>query len=96
MPITTSYMDQKPATRHHDANPNPMDSQSSQWLSALTSLDESSLITAYYGRNDDRKNQIFKNAVKNTLRATAAVDFPSSGEDKLAAAHFDAEQFENG
>ena len=78
------------------ANTNPRDRQSSQRLSALTSLDEVSLITAYYGRNDDRKNQIFKNAVKNTLRATAAVDFHSSGENKLAAAHFDAEQFENG
>ena len=78
------------------ANPNPSDSQSSQRLSALTSLDEVSLVTAYYGRNDDGKNQIFKNAVENILIATAAVDFHSSGEDKLAAAHFDAEQFESG
>ena len=78
------------------ANPNPRDSQSSQRLSDLTSLDEASLITAYYGRNDDGKNQIFKNAVENILSATAAVDFPWSGEDKLAAAHFDAEQFESG
>ena len=78
------------------ANPNPSDSQSSQRLSDLTSLDEVSLVTAYYGHSDDRKNQIFKNAVENILSATAAVDFPSSGEDKLAAAHFDAEQFESG
>ena len=77
------------------ANTNPRDSQSSQRLSALSSLDEDSLITAYYGLNN-RKKQLFKDAVEKVQKATAAVDFKRSGENKLAAAHFDSEQFESG
>ena len=77
-------------------NTNPRDGQSSQRLLALSNLDEASLITAYYGLSDERKQQMFKNAVEQMLKATAKVDYPWSGEDKLAAAHFDAEQFESG
>ena len=77
-------------------NPNPSDDQSSQRLSALPSLDEGSLITAYYVRSDNRRSRIedFKYAVKTMQKATADVD---AGEEKhLAAAHFDSEQFERG
>ena len=76
-------------------NTNPRDSQSSQRLSDLPRLDEGSLITAYYGINDDRKKQMFRDVVKIMRKATANVDF-SREEESLAAAHFDAEQFESG
>ena len=82
------------------ANPNPRDRLSSQRLSALTSLDESSLITAYYGPNSNRNKRLFKDAVDRMRETTAAVDyfdaFGGFGERKLAPAHFDGEQFESG
>jgi hypothetical protein len=81
------------------ANTNPRDSQSSQRLSALNRLDEASLITAYYGPDSNRNKQLFKDAVDRMKKETAAVDYPSKlgyGERKLAAAHFDSEQFESG
>ena len=69
------------------ANPNPSDSQSSKRLSVLSSLDEASLITAYYGPNSNRNERLFKDAVDKMQEATAAVDYPFKfgfGEDKLA------------
>ena len=83
------------------ANPNPSDSQSSKRLSVLSSLNEASLITAYYGPNSNRNERLFKDAVDKMQEATAAVDYPWPGkfgirEKNLAPAHFDAEQFESG
>jgi hypothetical protein len=78
-------------------NPNPSDRQgSSQRLTALTSLNEGSLITAYYGSSDNtrsRKEEL-KYAVEAMQKATAGVD--AGEEQHLAAAHFDSEQFESG
>ena len=76
-------------------SPNPSDSLgSSRRLSALLSLDEESLITAYYGQNDQDRIEAFKNAIEAVVKANSGVDF--GGEKDLAAAHFDSEQLENG
>jgi hypothetical protein len=76
--------------------PNPNDAQSAQRLSSLdqSSLDEKSILEAYYGRCDSRRNNIFKYAVEAMQKATAGVD--AGEEQHLAAAHFDSEQFESG
>ena len=75
-------------------NPNPSDAQSSQRLSVLSSLDEESLITAYYGYHDHTRIGAFENAIEAIQEANSDTDF---GEEKeVAAAHFDSEQFESG
>ena len=75
-------------------NPNPNDAQSSQRLSVLSSLSEESLITAYYGYHDHTRIEAFENAIEAIEEANSDTDF---GEEKsLAAAHFNAEQFESG
>ena len=77
-------------------NPNPGDNLgSSQRLSALSSLDEESLITAYYGYHDHDKIDAFKDAVEAVQNGNSNTDF-SRDEKALAAAHFDSEQFEGG
>ena len=76
-------------------NPNPSDRLgSSQRLSALSSLDEESLITAYYGQHDHDRIEGFENAIEAIEEANSDVDF--GGEKYLAAAHFDSEQLESG
>ena len=75
-------------------NPNPNDAQSSQRLSVLSSLDEESLITAYYGYHDHTRIEAFENAIEAIEEANSDTDFGE--EKKVAAAHFDSEQFESG
>ena len=76
-------------------NPNPSDHQgSTQRLTALSSLDEEGLITAYYGYHDHARIGEFENAIQAIEEANSDTDF---GDEKdLAAAHFDSEQFESG
>ena len=72
-------------------NPN---SGSSQRLSAVSNIDEKSLITAYFGQADHDRINEFKSAVEVVQDANSDVDF---GEEKdLAAAHFDSEQLQSG
>ena len=77
-------------------NPNPSDSQgSSQRLSILsTDFDEEGLITAYYGYHDHTRIGAFEDAVKAIEEGNSNTD--SGEEKKLAAAHFDSEEFESG
>ena len=76
-------------------NPNPRDSLgSTPRLSALSSLDEDSILIAYYGYRDNGKKELFEDAVEVVQDANSNVD---SGEEKdLPIAHFDSEQFEGG
>lgn len=73
-------------------NPN-MDS--SARILSLQSIDESSLITAYYGRNEGSITSSFKLAIKTINDANSNVDLDDV-EEKLAEAHFDSEQFQSG
>lgn len=77
-------------------NPNPSDSQgSSQRLSILsTDFDEKGLITAYYGYHDHTRIGAFEDAVEAIEKGNSNTD--SGEEKKLAAAHFDSEEFESG
>ena len=76
-------------------NPNPSDRLgSSRRISTLSSLDEESIITAYYGHDHDRTDA-FENAVEAVQNANSDTDFNSDEKD-LAAAHFDSEQLESG
>ena len=74
-------------------NPNPESDGSGQRISALQNLDESRLLTAYYG--EKRRNRIreFENAIAIMIHSNAEVD---SKEEKDAAAHFDSERFQTG
>ena len=76
-------------------NPNPKDSHGSiQRLSALSNLDEESLITAYYGYHDHTRIRAFENAIEAIEEANSGTDF---GDEKdIAAAHFDSEQLQSG
>ena len=76
--------------------PNPSYAQGSQRVSSLdqSSLDEKSILKAYYGRHERREN-IFKDAIKTVQKANANTDLGRE-EKHLAAAHFDSEQFESG
>ena len=77
-------------------NPNPSDRQGSyRRLSALSSLNEEGLITAYYGSSDKDKTHAFEHAVEAVQDGNSNTDF-SSEEKDLAAAHFDSEEFESG
>ena len=72
-------------------NPN---SGSYQRLSAVSNLDEESLITAYFGQVDRDRINAFKSAVEVVQDANSDVDF--GPEKDLAAAHFDSEQLQSG
>ena len=73
-------------------NPNTDNEGSSKRISSLSSLDEESLITAYYGQS--WLTSEFENAIGAIQDANIEVDF---GEEKtLAAAHFHSEQFHSG
>ena len=76
-------------------NPNPSDHQgSSQRLSTLSDFDEENLITAYYGYHDHTRIDAFESAIEAIEEANSNTDFGE--EEKIAAAHFDSEQFESG
>ena len=76
-------------------NPNNKNPGSSQRILALgTSIDESSLVNAYYGREERGIASNFENAIEVIQKANANVDLGS--EEKLAEAHFDSEQFQAG
>ena len=78
-------------------NPNPDNEGSSERISALSSLDEGSLLTAYYGQSWKSwtvKFQ-FENAIEDIQDANSEVDLGKLEKD-LAAAHFDGEQFQSG
>ena len=77
-------------------NPNPNGAENTPGLSSLdrSSLDERSILTAYYGHDEKRRRNNFKDAVKAVQEANEHTDL---GEEKhLAAAHFDSEQFASG
>lgn len=75
-------------------NPNLDSEGSSQRISNLSSLDEGSLITAYYGQEQRSMTSDFESAIESINDANSGVDF--GPEQRLAAAHFDSEQFQSG
>ena len=74
-------------------NPNPMNEDSTRRIDALSSLDESSLLTAYFGERIRTRINEFEDAIEMIAEANTDVDFDEA-ED--AAAHFDSEQFQSG
>ena len=73
-------------------NPNPSISASSAQISALASLSERSLTTAYYGQQQDSRRSNFQAVIKAISDANADVDL-NRNKRRDAAAHFDSEQF---
>lgn len=76
-------------------NPNPESKGSSSRISALSSLSEKSLITAYYGEKQRSRTKTFEKVIEVINDANADVDL-DKGSGKDAAAHFDSEQFQTG
>ena len=76
-------------------NPNSENAGSSSRISNLQSIDESSLITAYYGRKEESITSNFESVIEAINDANANVDLGRE-EEKLAEAHFDSEQFQSG
>ena len=68
---------------------------SSSRILRLQRVDESGLITAYYGRKEESITSNFKSAINKINDANANVDLGRE-EEKLAEAHFDSEQFQTG
>ena len=76
-------------------NPNNQNPGSSGRILGLgTSIDESKLVSAYYGRQEKGIESNFRSVIKTMQDANAEVDLGS--EEKLAEAHFDSEQFQAG
>ncbi len=75
-------------------NPNPESEGSTSRISALSSLNEKNLITAYYGERQPSILSTFRGVIRTINDANADVDL--GGEEKVAAAHFDSEQFQAG
>lgn len=75
-------------------NPNLENEGSSSRISALSSLSEESLITAYYGSRQRSRTSTFREAIEEIARANANVDIGREKND--AASHFDSEQFQAG
>ena len=76
-------------------NPNPEDEGSTERIESLTSIDASSLITAYYGRRQRSITENLEKVIEMIVDANQDVDLKNP-ESKLAEAHFDAEQFQSG
>ena len=76
-------------------NPNNENAGSSSRILSLQTIDESSLITAYYGRKEKSITNNFESVIEAIKDANANVDLGSE-EEKLAEAHFDSEQFQTG
>ena len=77
-------------------NPHNDNEGSTQRIESLGSnIDASSLVKAYYGQTQRSIRQNLERAIKSISDANADVDLKSE-EDKLAEAHFDAEQFQSG
>ena len=74
------------------SNPNPSNSASSAQISALASLSERSLTTAYYGQQQDSRRRNFQAIIEAISDANADVDL-NRNKRRDAAAHFDSEQF---
>ena len=77
-------------------NPNPNGAENIRGLLIpdQSSLDEKSILTDYYGFDDKKRRNDFKDAVKTVQKANENTDL---GKEKhLAAAHFDSEQFASG
>ena len=76
-------------------NPNNENTGSTSRILSLQSIDESSLITAYYGRKEESITDKFESVIDAITKANANVDLGGE-EEKLAEAHFDSEQFQAG
>ena len=76
-------------------NPTNENAGSSSRILSLQRVDESNLITAYYGRKEESITSNFEAAIETINKANANVDLGRE-EEKLAEAHFDSEQFQTG
>ena len=76
-------------------NPNSDIEGSTQRIENLESTDASSLVEAYYGREQRSITKNLERAIKEILDANADVDLKSAESD-LAEAHFDSERFQSG
>ena len=77
------------------SNPNPSNADSTAQIAALASLSDESLTTAYYGQQQDSRRRNFQAVIRTISDANSNVDL-SRQTRKVAAAHFDSEQFQAG